>query len=255
MTTVSAIIITKDEEANIRSCLESLSWVDEIIIVDSGSSDQTVEICREFTEQVFAHDWLGFGPQKNHALGYATCTWVLSLDADERVSNELRDEIMALKKEPRHDAYEIPRLSSYCGRFINHSGWRPDYVLRLFRRDRAKFSDDLVHERVLFEGRVGRLQNDLIHFSFRNLEQVLAVVNRYSTLGAEQKYNNGQRSGLTKAVLHGLGAFISTYFLKAGFLDGKQGLMLAISNAEGTYYKYLKLMEFGWRSGGDDSHE
>ena len=110
------------------------------------------------------------------------------------------------------------------------------------------------HERVVFEGQVGRLQNDLIHYSFRDLEQVLTVVNRYSTLGAEQKYNDGQRSGLTRAVLHGLGAFITTYFFKAGFLDGRQGLMLAISNAEGTYYKYLKLMELGRRSGGEDAH-
>ncbi|MCK4838870.1 MAG: glycosyltransferase family 2 protein [Desulfobulbaceae bacterium] len=254
MKTVSVIIITKNEEANIRACLESLTWVDEIVVVDSGSSDRTVNICREFTDRVYGHDWLGFGPQKNLALEYATGAWVLSIDADERVSNELRDEIVALLSEPRQDAYEIPRLSSYCGRFIRHGGWRPDYVLRLFRRDQARFSEDMVHERVLFAGQVGRLQNDLIHYSFRDLGQVLAVVNRYSTLGAEQKYNDGQGSGLTRAVLHGLGAFITTYFLKAGFLDGRHGFMLAISNAEGTYYKYLKLMELGWRLGGDDSH-
>ena len=254
MTKVSAIIITKNEEDNIRECLESLAWVDEIIVVDSDSSDHTVDICRQFTSLVFSHDWLGYGPQKNLALGHATNEWVLSIDADERISNELRDEIITLLQDPQHAAYEIPRLSSYCGRFIRHGGWRPDFVLRLFRREQARFSDDLVHEKVVFKGQVGRLKNDLIHYSFQNLDQVLAVVNRYSTLGAVQKHKNGSSSGLTKAVLHGLGSFITTYFLKAGFLDGKHGFMLAVSNGEGTYYKYLKLMELGRSSDSDDCH-
>lgn len=254
MTKISAIIITKNEEANIRECLESLAWVDEIIVVDSGSSDQTAVICREFTSLIFEHAWLGFGPQKNLALGYATGDWVLSIDADERVGNELRDEIIALLQNPQGDAYEMPRLSSYCGRFIRHGGWRPDYVLRLFRRGRARFSADLVHEKVVFTGPVGRLKNDLLHYSFRDLEQVLAVVNRYSTLGALQKHNNGQRAGLSKAVLHGIGAFITTYFFKFGFMDGRYGFMLAVSNGEGTYYKYLKLMELGRKPGGGAGH-
>jgi len=241
--TISAIIITKNEEANIRACLESLAWVDEIIVVDSGSSDRTVAICREFTTRVYEHDWPGFGPQKNRALGYATGDWVFSIDADERVSPELGGEIRAALDAAGPVAYEMPRLSWYCGRFIRHSGWRPDYVVRLFSRDSGRFSDDLVHERVLVAGRIGRLKNDLIHYSFRDLEQVLAVVNRYSTLGAEQKFAAGQRSGLTKALAHGFGDFLATYLLKGGFLDGRQGLMLAISNGEGTYYKYLKLLQ------------
>lgn len=254
MTTVSAIIITKNEETNIRKCLESLAWVDEIIIVDSGSSDRTVDICREFTSLVFDHAWLGFGPQKNLALGHASSGWVFSIDADERVSQELSAEIAAILKNPQCDGYEIPRLSSYCGSFIHHGGWRPDYVLRLFRREHGSFSDDLVHEHVVCQGEIGRLKNDLLHYSFRDLEQVLAVVNRYSTLGAEQKHNNGQRSGLVKAVLHGLAAFVTTYIVKAGFIDGRYGFMLAVSNAEGTYYKYLKLMEMGCKSGAGGGH-
>jgi glycosyltransferase involved in cell wall biosynthesis len=253
MTTVSAIIITQNEAVNIRACLESLAWVDEIIVVDSGSSDGTVAICREFTDQVYDHDWPGFGPQKNRALAYASREWVLAIDADERVSGELRAEIVAAIANADCVAFAMPRLSSYCGRFIRHSGWRPDYVTRLFRRGQGRFSDDTVHERVVVAGRTGRLTANLIHYSFRDLEQVLAVVNRYSTLGAARKYKDGERSGLTRAVLHGLGAFLTTYFLKAGFLDGRHGFMLAVSNAEGAYYKYLKLMELGWRAG-DDSH-
>ena len=245
MNSISAIVITKNEEANIRECLESLRWVDEIVVVDSGSSDRTVEICREFTDRVFVHDWPGFGPQKNRALGYATASWVLAIDADERVSPDLQAEIRAVLQAPEHPAYELPRLSWYCGRFIRHSGWRPDHVLRLFERGKGRFSDDLVHEQVLVAGPVGRLGHDLIHYSFRNLEQVLRVVNRYSSLGAEQKFRSGQRSGLGRALGHGLWEFFSTYLLKGGFLDGRQGLMLAISNAEGSYYKYLKLMELG----------
>ncbi|NTV14350.1 MAG: glycosyltransferase family 2 protein [Desulfobulbaceae bacterium] len=252
--TISAIIITKNEEANIRACLESLAWVDEIVVVDSGSSDRTVEICREFSARVYLHDWPGFGIQKNRALAYAGCDWILSIDADERVSPELRGEIQAVIGAEGPSAYAIPRLSWYCGRFIHHSGWRPDHVLRLFRRGQGRFSEDLVHERVLVTGAVGRLNNDLIHYSFRDVEQVLNVVNRYSTLGAAQKYAAGQRAGLSKAIAHGLAEFFSTYLLKGGFLDGRQGLMLAISNGEGTYYKYLKLMQLGeaasMRSGG-----
>ncbi|OGR03243.1 MAG: glycosyl transferase family 2 [Deltaproteobacteria bacterium RIFOXYD12_FULL_50_9] len=244
-TTISAIIITKNEAVNIRKCLESLAWVDEIVVVDSGSTDETIAICREFTEKVYSHDWPGFGPQKNRALQYAVGEWVLSIDADERVSVPLREEISSVLLQPGRDAYEMPRLSSYCGRFIRHSGWRPDYVLRLFRRQRGRFSDNIVHERVLVDGPVGKLKNDLIHYSFRDLEQVLNVVNRYSSLGAEQKFKAGQRGGLGLAILHGLGNFLSTYFLQAGFLDGRQGLMLAISNAEGTYYKFLKLLYLG----------
>lgn len=243
--TISAIIITKNEEANIRECLTSLTWTDEIVVVDSGSSDRTVEICREFTDRVYTHDWPGFGPQKNRALGYATGAWVFSIDADERVSPELREEMLAALRSDGPGAYEIPRLSWYCGRFIRHSGWRPDYVLRLFRRGQGRFSEDLVHERLLVEGAVGKLNNDLVHYSFRDLEQVLTVVNRYSTLGAAQKFAAGQRAGLAKAISRGLAEFFSTYLLKGGFLDGRQGLMLAISNGEGTYYKYLKLMQLG----------
>ncbi len=241
---VSAVLITRNEEANLPACLDSLKWVDEIVVVDSASTDRTREIARDAGANVFDHtDWPGFGPQKNRAIAQATGDWVLSIDADERVSPELAAEIRrVVATADAANGYALPRLSSYCGRYMRHSGWWPDYVPRLFRRGRARFSDDLVHERLIVEGPVGRLEGLLRHESFASLEQVLDKVNRYSTLSAQQMAVAGRRGGVGTAVLHGLGAFMRTYVLKAGFLDGREGFMLAVSNAEGAYYKYLKLM-------------
>ena len=243
MAEIAVIIISKNEAANIRACLESVAWADEIIVVDSGSEDDTVAICREFTPHVYSHDWPGFGAQKNRALSYASKDWVLSLDADERVSPELRREIeAAINNSNAVAAFDIPRLSNYCGRFMRHSGWHPDYVLRLFRRGSAKFSDDLVHERLLVMGATAKLHSTLLHYAFDNLEEVLYKVNQYSTAGAQMMQQRGRQATLTGAVLRGLWSFIRTYILRAGFLDGRAGFMLAVSNAEGTYYRYLKLM-------------
>lgn len=239
---LSVIIITKNEGLNIRACLESVAWADEIIVVDSGSTDDTVTISREFTPHVYIHDWPGFGAQKNRALNYASKDWVLSLDADERVTPELRRDIEAVLKGANAIAYRIPRLSNYCGRFMHHSGWYPDHVTRLFLRGKAHFSDDLVHERLLVEGSTAQLDGMLLHYAFDNLEEVLHKVNQYSSAGAQMMQRRGRRVTLTGAVLRGLWSFVRTYFLRAGFLDGREGFMLAVSNAEGTYYRYLKLM-------------
>ena len=244
MAKLSVIIITKNEAANIRACLESVAWSDEIIVVDSGSSDATVEICKGFGARVYVHDWPGFGAQKNRALGYATHDWVFSIDADERVTLELRAAIEAvLRDEPDTcAAYRISRLSSYCGRFMRHSGWYPDRIVRLFKRDTARFSDDLVHEKLQVEGQIGQLDGELLHYAFTDAEEVLQKVNHYSSAGAAMMQRHGRQATLTGAVLRGLWSFIRTYFLRAGFLDGREGFMLAISNAEGTYYRYIKLM-------------
>lgn len=243
MSKLSVILITKNEAANIRACLESVAWADEIIVVDSGSTDDTVAICKELGAQVHVHDWPGFGVQKNRALGYATMDWVLSLDADERVTPELRAEIeTVLRGEHTSDAYLVPRLSNYCGRFMRHSGWYPDLLPRLFKRGRARFSDDLVHERLIIEGETGELQGLLLHYAFDDLEEVLHKVNQYSTAGAVMMRQRGRQASLTGAVLRGLWSFVRTYVLRGGFLDGREGFMLAVSNAEGTYYRYLKLM-------------
>ena len=241
---LSVILITKNEAAHIRACLESVAWADEIVVVDSGSSDDTVAIAREFTLHVYVHDWPGFGAQKNRALGYATNEWVFSIDADERVTPELRAAIEAVlrKGDDTCSAYRVSRLSSYCGRFMRHSGWHPDPVVRLFKRDAAHFSDDLVHERLLVEGQVGQLDGELLHYAFDNLEEVLHKVNRYSSAGAVMLQQRGRNASLSGAVLRGLWSFLRTYILRGGFLDGREGFMLAASNAEGTYYRYLKLM-------------
>lgn len=241
---ISVIIITKNEEASIGDCLKSVAWADEIVVVDSGSSDGTVALCRAHTGKVHVTpDWPGFGPQKNRALALATGEWVLSLDADERVTPELRREIEAATADPGgRAAFALPRRSRYCGRQMRHSGWWPDHVVRLFRRTEARFSDDLIHERLIAEGPVGRLKSPLLHEAFGDLEEVLETMNRYSTAGAHLMHQRGRRATLAGAILHGLWSFFHTYLLRAGFLDGREGFLLAVSNAEGTYYRYLKLM-------------
>lgn len=242
---LSVILITKNEEANLKDCLESVSFADEIIVVDSQSSDKTQEIARSFGAKLeITSDWPGFGPQKNRALNLATQDWVLSIDADERVTPELKQEILTAIASPNAaDCYAIPRSSWYCGRFMKHSGWYPDYVDRLFKRGSAKFSDHLVHERLLPTGSSGKLNNHFLHYSYRDFSQVLKKVDVYSSAAAQQAFKQGKKGGLGEALVHGFWAFFRTYVLRRGFLDGKYGLALAISNAATSYYKYLKLWQ------------
>ncbi|MGZ5622199.1 MAG: glycosyltransferase family 2 protein, partial [Methylobacter sp.] len=220
-----------------------ISWVDEIIVLDSGSEDDTVAICRQYTDKVYQTDWPGFGIQKQRAVDKVCGDWILSIDADEVVSPELRLEIENALRQEHYNGYEIPRLSSYCGKQMRHGGWWPDHVLRLFRRDFGRFTDAVVHERIIVQGQIGQLTTPLLHDAFVDLDEVLHKVNSYSTLGAALLYQQGVRSSLSKAILKGLWTFIRTYWIKAAILDGRQGLMLSISNAEGAYYKYLKLLE------------
>jgi glycosyltransferase involved in cell wall biosynthesis len=241
---ISVAIITKNEELAIGRCLQSVSWADEVIVLDSGSTDKTVDIARELGAKVsVTSDWPGFGPQKNRALDLATGDWILSLDADEWVTPELHEEMrLILTGEPEFDAYRLPRSSSFCGRYMRHSGWWPDYVVRLFRRGTARISDDIVHERTLVDGAVGTLRNPLLHETYVDLEDMQEKFARYSTLGAQTLHERGARGGLAKGLLHGLAAFLRTYLLRRGFLDGREGFMLAVANAEVAYYKYVKLL-------------
>jgi glycosyltransferase involved in cell wall biosynthesis len=240
--TISVVIIAKNEATSIAECLASVAWADERIVLDSGSTDGTVDMARELGAAVYVTpDWPGFGPQKNRAIALATCDWILSLDADEQVSPQLRDEILSVVKTGDAVAYRMPRSSRYCGRYLCHGGWWPDHVTRLFRHGHGRFSDDLVHERLLVEGKVGTLTHPLLHDTYASLEEVIGKINRYSSLGAEQAFARGERCGLMAAIGHGAWAFFRTYVLRLGFLDGGHGFLLAVSNAEATYYRYAKL--------------
>ncbi len=243
--TLSVTVITRNEAHNIRACLESVAWANEIIVVDAGSTDETVAICREFTPHVHVHDWPGFGKQKNRALGYATQDWVLSLDADERVTPELRAEIERAMQDAAFDGYYVPRLSQFCGKFIRHSGWYPDYVLRLFMRGAGRFSDDLVHETVLLQGTSGKLRSPLLHYTYRTAEDVERKVRHYADSAAQQMFRAGRQAAWLDAPLRGGWAFLRTYVLRLGFLDGGAGLAIARMNARTTFLKYRKLRELG----------
>ncbi|WP_082522101.1 glycosyltransferase family 2 protein [Ramlibacter sp. Leaf400] len=243
MPTLSVILIARNESRNIAECVRAAAFADEVIVLDSGSTDDTVDLARAAGAKVsVAADWQGFGVQKNRALALATGDWVLSIDADERITPQLRQRIeQAIASPAGHLAFAVNRRSSFCGQYMHHSGWSPDWVVRLFRREAGRFSNDLVHERVMVDGPVGRLAGELLHESMRDLESSLDKLDRYSTAGARDLQRRGKRGSLAKALGHGLWAFFRTYVLRRGFLDGSLGFVLAVSVAEGTYYRYLKL--------------
>jgi glycosyltransferase involved in cell wall biosynthesis len=245
--TLSAIIITKDEVANIGDCLDSLAFCDERIVVDAASSDGTLLLAKQRGARVATHAWKGFGPQKNYALSLAQGDWVLSIDADERVTSELARAIRAALDSGKADGYEIPRRSSFCGRMMRHSGWFPDRVLRLFRRDKGRFTDDLVHERVVCDGVVARLSEPILHYPVARLEDAIRRMDSYSTLGAQRIVASNRRVSFFAGMAHGAFTFLRIYVLRLGFLDGAAGFLLAVANAEGTYYRYMKAWLAGQR--------
>jgi glycosyltransferase involved in cell wall biosynthesis len=249
MPSLSAIVIAKDEARNIEACLDTLAFCDERIVVDSGSADATTRLAEGKGARVVSHPWTGFGAQKNFALSLATGDWVISIDADERIPAALAQEIRAAILRANVDGYEMPRLSTFCGRAMRHSGWYPDYVLRLFRRSRARFSDDVVHERVICEGPCGRLREALHHEPVLRLEDALSRMDRYSTANAEKLVASGRSVWFMTGIWRGLWSFMRTYILRAGFLDGREGFLLAVANAEGTYYRYMKAWLAGRRRG------
>ena len=241
--TLSVILITHNEAAHVAGCLASVAFADEWIVVDSGSTDATCELARGFGATVVAtEDWPGFGAQKNRALALARGRWVLSIDADERVTPELAASIRGVIEADGEPAgHEISRLSNFCGQWMRHGDWYPDRVLRLFRREAGRFSNDHVHERLIVEGPVGRLRGELLHDSMPTLEGALDKMNRYSSGRAIDKVRAGHAGGLAAAMSHALWAFVRCYVLKRGLLDGRLGFVLAVYVAEGTYYRYLKM--------------
>ena len=244
--TLSVIIITKNESAHIAECLDSVAFADEIIVVDSSSTDDTRDIARaKGARVVVTDDWPGFGPQKNRALDLATSEWVLSIDADERVTDELAHAIREELASPRADGYLIARLSNFCGRWIRHSGWWPDRVLRLFRREAGRFTDAAVHESVQCEGRVQVLDGHFLHYPYPDLEALVTKINRYSSDAAAAMHAKGRKVGVPGVVGHALWTFIRIYFLRRGFLDGREGFILAAAGAAGSFFRYGKLMFLG----------
>ncbi|MDR5738807.1 MULTISPECIES: glycosyltransferase family 2 protein [unclassified Caballeronia] len=237
-------IITHNAAARLAQCLDSVSFADDIVVIDGGSTDATVDIAKAHGARVLVRrEWPGFGPQKNRALDALSTDWVLSIDADEIVTPELATAIRAAMANPRADVYAVDRLSSFCGQWIRHSGWYPDWIPRLFRRGCARFSDDLVHERLVVQSGTpaARLEGKLMHYSYEDFETVLRKLNAYSTAGALQRHAAGKRGSLGTAITRGLWAFLRTYVLRRGFLDGRSGFMIAVFNAQTVYYRFLKL--------------
>ena len=244
MPKLSVIIICKNEAINILDCINSASFADEVIVLDSGSDDGTIDLVKTTTAKLLITDWPGYGVQKNRAIEAASGDWVFSLDADERISEPLVQEILSVISKEDYQVFDVPRISLYVSKFMQHSGWRPDRTKRLFKKESAKFSERMIHESLLTTYSIGHLKEPLIHYSYRDFDTVLNKINEYSSLSAKQNFLNGTtKASLKKAILHGMWAFLRTYILKAGFLDGKEGFMLAVSNAEGVYYRYLKLMQ------------
>ena len=247
---LSAVVIALNEERRIVPCLESLAFADEIVVVDSGSTDGTVAAARRFTDKVHAVAWKGFGPQKQAAVALAAHDAVLSVDCDERVTPELAAEIRAvLAGASMRPGYSVPRRTFLGNKEIRHCGWYPDRTVRLFDRSRARFSDDIVHERVVVSGDTGALRNHMFHYSFDGFADILRKMDRYTDLSARKMLEEGRRCGLSDlAVRPGL-AFLRTYLLRLGFLDGAEGLEIAAAAAMHVFAKYAKLRDLS-RAGG-----
>ena len=242
---LSVTVITLNEEDALRRCLESVAWADEIVVVDAESSDKTVEVARAFTDAVFVRPWPGFAAQKNFALDHASGDWVLSLDADEEVTPELRGEIVAVLERPASDvaAYAVARRNIFWGAWVRHGGLYPDWQVRLLRRGRGRFGDVSVHESVRVDGTVVRLVSPLLHRSYRDVADFLARADRYSSLAAADRLRHGPPVNAAELVLRPLGRFLGMYVLRAGFLDGWRGFLLAVLYAYYVFIRSAKVWE------------
>ncbi len=241
---LTVTVITKDESRHIAAALASVAWADETIVVDSGSADDTVAIARPLATRVEVHAWEGYGAQKNFAAKLASNDWILSLDADERVTPELAAEIRVLmEKGPAAPAYRVPRVAWYLGRWIRSTDWYPDTPLRLYDRRAARWNDRRVHEALVVDRAPGRLRHELQHFAYRDISHHLATIDRYTTLAAEQWAAEGRRTGLLDLVVQPAFAFLRNYVLRRGLMDGGAGLIVSILNSYYVFLKFAKLRE------------
>ena len=249
-TKISVVLRTFNEEKNVRACLESVAWADELVVVDSGSTDDTVAIAREFTDRVVVQEWLGHIAQSRFATDLASNRWVLSMDADERVSPALRDELLSLDLEhSSYDAYEMPRLHFFMQQWIRHSAWYPDYKIRLFRKDRCEWGGYAPHDKVQVPGKTRKLKNELLHYIYTDIAHFSATKNSYSTLTALDHYKNGKRARLIDITLRPLYAFLYRYIVRLGVLDGLAGFTISIMESHAVFMKYMKLYELRNRLG------
>jgi len=245
MPTLSVYIICKNESASITDCIESVTWADEIIVLDSGSTDNTLDIVKKYTDKVYVNDdWQGFGIQKQRAQSYTTGDWVLTIDADERVTPELKKEIENIvKQNDQSKVFAIPILPNVFGHFLRHGGWYPAHKIRFYPRCIGRYGDQRVHEKLKFntEVEIINLKHNLLHFTYRSLEHYLVKSAHYASEWAEQRQQRGKKSSLLKGLLHGVGCFLKIYIFKAGFLDGKHGFLIAVLSAHSTFVKYADL--------------
>lgn len=240
---ISATIITKNEERNIADCLNTLTWADEIVVLDSGSTDRTMEIARAYTDKVFMKAWAGQGLQKNRAIALAQGPWIFSIDADERVIPELAEEIRRVTVKSPYRAYAMRRKNIYRGQWIRFGGWWPDRVTRLFIKGEAYFNDRVIHEALQVKAPTGKITNPLLHYSFRSAGDFVERAHRYSIYAAPDMYREGRRATLWTAVSHSFFTLIQTYILRLGFLSGGAGALIAVSNCVGCFYRYMLLRE------------
>jgi glycosyltransferase involved in cell wall biosynthesis len=245
LSSLSVIVITKNEERNIAECLDSVRWAQEIVVVDGGSDDKTLELAKKYTQKVYVKPWEGYAASKNFALQQCTGEWVLWLDADERITRELGQEVQSVtgQQPTPFAAYEIPRRAFFLGRWIRHSGWYPGYVTRLFKRGSGHFSDHKVHERLEFDGQVGRLRFDLLHYTDPNLWHYFDKFNRYTTLAADEMAERQTTFRMSQLIVRPVWVFVRMYFIKMGFMDGIQGFILSVLSGCYVFTKYAKLWE------------
>ncbi len=243
MAKISAIVITYNEAGNIADCLSSLEWCDEIIVVDSKSTDDTVKISGEFTQKIQIVDNLPYGEKRNIGIDQTSGDWIVWLDADERITPELRDEVKGIiNSSSSSDAYRINRKSFFINKFIKHCGWYPDYTLRLFKKSTGiRFNDSLVHEKAVYNGTTGRLQNEILHYTDRDFEHYIYKLNKYTTLSAEELRAKGKKAGFFDIIFRPAFTFFKMYFLKLGILDGYMGLVLCTLSSIHVMTKYSKL--------------